>query len=179
MTTDYKKQATDFLEQAETELKAEFKSFSKHFEEDKHKRLIFKITLKRGQRLYTFDFGASFKDAEEFFRGLMLKNKYSFLPDWAEHFKYPARVIADEDALKTLEPMIMKNKELLALPTAYDVLTCLTKIDPGTLEDFCSEFGYDTDSKKAERTYNAVCKEWQNIRALWTDAEIAKLQEIQ
>lgn len=35
------------------------------------------------------------------------------------------------------------------MPTMYDVLTCLTKYDPDTFEDFCSEFGYDTDSRRA------------------------------
>lgn len=64
-------------------------------------------------------------------------------------------------------------------PTAYDVLACLTKYDPGTFEDFCSEFGYDEDSRNAEKTYNAVKDEWQNVRALFTDSEIEQLQEIQ
>src|SRR6185312_12921531 len=27
-------------------------------------------------------------------------------------------------------------------PTAYDVLACITKYDPGTFSNFCSDFGY-------------------------------------
>jgi len=63
-------------------------------------------------------------------------------------------------------------------PTAYDVLSCLTKSDPGTFEDFCSEFGYDSDSRKVERIYKAVCKEWKQVSDMWTADEIEKMQEI-
>jgi len=63
-------------------------------------------------------------------------------------------------------------------PTMYDVLACLTKYDPGTFENFCSDYGYDTDSRSAERTYKAVCKEWQAVERLFGDI-IEELQEIQ
>lgn len=64
-------------------------------------------------------------------------------------------------------------------PTAYDVLTCLTKYNPFTFEDFCGAFGYDEDSRKAEKVYKAVVEEWENIKILYSDEEIEKLQEIQ
>lgn len=63
-------------------------------------------------------------------------------------------------------------------PTLYDVLTCLTKYDPETFENFCSEYGYDTDSRSAERTYKAVCKEWAAVERLFSDC-LEELQEIQ
>ena len=40
-------------------------------------------------------------------------------------------------------------------PTAYDLLTCLTKNDPGTFEDFCVEFGYRNAERTAADTPNA------------------------
>jgi hypothetical protein len=61
-------------------------------------------------------------------------------------------------------------------PTMYDVLTCLTKYDPETFEDFCSEFGYDEDSRKAEKIYNAVVREYKNVERLFGDI-LDKLQE--
>lgn len=64
-------------------------------------------------------------------------------------------------------------------PSAYSVLACITKYDPGTFEQFCGDYGYDTDSRKAEKTYKAVVEEWQNIRTLFTPEELEKLQEIQ
>lgn len=63
-------------------------------------------------------------------------------------------------------------------PTAYDVLACLTKYEVGTFENFCSEFGYDLDSRKAYKTYKAVMKEWKNIELLFTPEQLEQLQEI-
>jgi hypothetical protein len=63
-------------------------------------------------------------------------------------------------------------------PTRYDVLACLTKYDPNTLEDFCSKFGYDIDRKKAEKIYNAVKEEYKNVLNLFGDI-IEELSEIQ
>ncbi|MBU1122379.1 MAG: hypothetical protein KKF54_06775 [Candidatus Omnitrophica bacterium] len=63
-------------------------------------------------------------------------------------------------------------------PNAYDVLACLTKYDVGSLEDFCGNFGYNTDSRKAEKTYRAVVKEYNNITRLFNTEEIGKLAEI-
>ena len=64
------------------------------------------------------------------------------------------------------------------VPTAYDVLTCLTKSNPGSFEDFCGEFGYDSNSRKDERIYKGVCDEWKKVSTMWTADEIEKLQEI-
>ena len=63
-------------------------------------------------------------------------------------------------------------------PTAYDLLACIEKNDPGDFEEFCSEFGYDTDSRRAEDNWRAVVKEWQKVRRFFTAEELAELQEI-
>ena len=81
---------------------------------------------------------------------------------------------AYEFALKEFKILEKRTK-----PSSYDILACLTTYDPDTFENFCSEFDYDTDSKKAEKTYNAVLDEWKNIQALFTDKEIEQLAEIQ
>ena len=64
-------------------------------------------------------------------------------------------------------------------PTAYDVLTCLQKYEIDTFEHFCDEFGYDTDSISAKKTYKACLKEYTNVCKIWSDEEIELLQEIQ
>jgi len=61
-------------------------------------------------------------------------------------------------------------------PTAYDLLAGITKYDPGSLENFCGDYGYDIGN--AARTYRAVCKEWEKVSAMFTEEEIEQLQEI-
>lgn len=51
------------------------------------------------------------------------------------------------------------DTELGQEPTAYDVLACLEKSDPGTFEEFCSEYGYSDDSIKATKLYGSVVRE--------------------
>lgn len=62
-------------------------------------------------------------------------------------------------------------------PTIYDVLACLTKYDPQDFDNFCADYGYDTDSRKAFATYKAVCKEYATVQRLFGDI-IEELAEI-
>ena len=64
-------------------------------------------------------------------------------------------------------------------PTLYDVLACLQKYDVGSFEDFCGDFGYDADSRTAEKTYKAVVKEFQAMQRLFNSDELEVLQMIQ
>lgn len=63
------------------------------------------------------------------------------------------------------------------VPTLYDILACLTKSDPGDIEDFCSDYGYNTDSIKDNELHKAVCKEWKGVNRLFGDC-LEELQEI-
>lgn len=62
---------------------------------------------------------------------------------------------------------------------AYDVLTCLTKDNPGMFSDFCSEYGYEEDSRKAFSTYEDVCEEWKKVSSFFSASEIEEMKEIQ
>lgn len=66
-----------------------------------------------------------------------------------------------------------------AVPNEYNVLACLEKYDVGTFEDFCSEFGYDEDSRTAERIYIAVIKEYKDLTRIFTEKQMEELSEIQ
>ena len=63
-------------------------------------------------------------------------------------------------------------------PDAYGVLACLTKRDPGSFEDFCSEFGYDNDIRLAKKNYKGVVKEWEEVKGFFSDSELSDAQEI-
>ena len=53
-----------------------------------------------------------------------------------------------------------------AEPDMYDILSCLTKSDPCTYEDFCSESGYDGGEYSLE-VYSRVCDEWEAVLRLF------------
>ena len=61
-----------------------------------------------------------------------------------------------------------------AAPTLDEVLETLASDSAGVdnardFEDWCSEYGYDTDSRKAERTYKAIEKQAIALRNLLGD----------
>lgn len=161
--------AMAFLNGTKTEFTAEFVKTDKYFPEDKCQRDIYKITLKRGKREFSFLFGQSLADSS-YYKDKDTKGEY--LLDGSERNCFSSRKYAqkflDEFCFK------MNGKK----PSEYDVLAGLTNFDVGSFENFCLEFGYDTDSKKAEKTYQAVLKEFEMVRQLWSDKEIEILQEI-
>lgn len=58
---------------------------------------------------------------------------------------------------------------------AYDVLTCLTKSEPGTFDDFCAEYGFfpmesGADYRKAVKTWRACVREFAGVCRVWPDA---------
>lgn len=178
MKTDYEKQANDFLKLTNTSFEAEFLENSKHFPDDKETRDIYKITLKRNGRKYSFNFGQSIAKSVKY-EDKLNKRRYTSCgnPAGNHNYKYlyPERFPKNKAEERYGDFKIIQGTP----PTAYDVLACLTKYDVGTFEDFCSEYGYDTDSRSALKTYKAVCKEWLNVQKLWNDKEIEQLQEIQ
>lgn len=61
-------------------------------------------------------------------------------------------------------------------PTMYDVLACITKYDPDTLEWFCREFGYDSlpiyEYPRIKKIYLAVCREYKAVCRLFPEPEV-------
>lgn len=60
-------------------------------------------------------------------------------------------------------PLVFPN------PTVEQVLDCLASDasgyeNAGNFDDWCSEYGYDADSRKAERTYNLIAEESKKLR---------------
>lgn len=131
-TTDYQKQAQDFLDKTGAKLSISYLRHGKYFDDDKDSRDIYSCTLKRGKKSYKFNFGQSIAASE-------------------------------------------RGEE----PTAYDILTCLQKYDVGSFENFCGDFGYDADSRKAEKTYKAVDKEYKSLAKLFSENELSLMAEIQ
>lgn len=171
MTTNYEQQANDFLSKTNTTIKIEFLKYGSHFTGEKEKRDIYHVTIKRGNRSFSFDFGNSISSTGEYIgHKNMCTNEFGKYVFTKIEFKKQLRIRANYFGIE-------KNPNF-KIPTNYDILSCLQKYDVGSFEDFCSEFGYDDDSMKAEKTYNAVCKEYNNVCKIWSDEEIELLQEI-
>lgn len=67
-----------------------------------------------------------------------------------------------------LEIPFSQGSALTTPPTAEDVLDCLvsdaSSVDNTAFDDWAEEMGYDTDSRKAERTYNAIVEQTVSLR---------------
>ena len=181
---DYQKQATDFLAASGLEFRAvligdDCPTFceDKIAEWDMDKINVFprkthihgkhyRCTISGKNRGHvSFDFWNSYADEEYNTLG---SKEYR---NGETVFKHRVKIRDEQNRIK--------NVNRMRIPTSYDLLACIEKSDPGTLEDFCSEFGYDIDSKRAEQIYLSVCKEYQKIRKFFTDAELEALREIQ
>lgn len=171
--TDYEKQGQDFLNKTKATMEVNFNRQGKYFDGDKEERDIYDITLARGERSYTFQFGQSIAHSGRFIvydnqaRGMSPGTES---PDKPGVYRQPRDDYAGQRKWG-------KNKEFQA-PTAYSVLAGLTKSDPGSLENFCAECGYDTDSRSAEKIYHVVKDEYANLCRLFSDKELELMQEI-
>lgn len=66
-------------------------------------------------------------------------------------------------------------------PTAYDVLACIASDlnCPESFEEFCSEYGYETDSRKAHATWKRCSAFGKKLVAFFGSEEMAlELQQI-
>lgn len=79
-------------------------------------------------------------------------------PPW-EHHAYTVKVTRGAESFETTYRQGMSHEDG---PSLVAVLACLMSDanagELGSFEDFCGEYGYDTDSRRAEATYNA-CRE--------------------
>ena len=122
----------------------------------KHYRCTFSA---KGRGHLSIDFWNSYADEEQNYYCSRGRNMPALTADYRMAAKY-------------------KGKKPAGSPTAYDVLASVQKSDVGTFHDFCGGFGYDEDSRKAEQTYQAVCKEYQKTQKFFTSAELEEMQDI-
>ena len=180
---NYEKQADDFLIETGTTMEVVESIPQKKplwcKEEEKH-GIQYGVTLKNERYSYTFDFWGSIADREmleiaeeQEKRGANSQSPLFFkLKDFLKNKGIKVYTLALGGYRFT-----EKTKEAIK-PKAYDVLACLDTLSIDTFEDFCSDFGYDTDSIIAERTYRAVQEQDRELRKLFTPRQLEKLQKI-
>lgn len=180
-TINYLKQAEDFLNETNSSLEVKFLKYDYHFPDDKEKRDIYKVTISRGNRKYSFNFGQSLNSSGQkwlygdFKRGVSHSKGKAFVIS----FINPHEKDGKEGEIISFYSGTWDINKNYKIPSSYDILTCLEKYEVGSFEDFCSNFDYDTDSRKAEGIYKAVLNEYTQLCTLYSDKELEKMQEIQ
>lgn len=108
--------------------------------------------------------------------GITAEAEWGETPSWAldeEHPRTWYRVTLHYDGGAMTVPFGM-GSALTEEPTAADVLNCLASDASGyenarTFEEWASEYGYDPDSRSAERTYNLVAEQTAHLRTFLGD----------
>lgn len=161
-----------FLKETGAEFIVKFKEHGFHFDDDKDTRDIYTITIKRNSREYTFDYGQSINDSGFYVMvGKRRTDIDRYYLDSKNLFSVAKKVNWD------FNRKFDKIHKPIA-PNAYSVLACMTKYDPGDFKNFCDDYGYDTDSKKAEKVYDAVFDEWLNMQRIFSNEELEAMSEI-
>ena len=102
------------------------------------------------------------------------------IPVWDNkaHSVFPVTLRRNKKSMKVAfaQSLAQGNK----VPTEYEVLTAITKYNPGSsFENFCAEFGYNSDSRRDEAIYKGVVKEWTDVQRVFGDEKcLAELREI-
>ncbi len=181
--SEYDQQAINFLAKTGVTFEVNFLKYGLHFDGDKDKRDIYQITLRRGEREFIFNFGQSINSSGKYIVGdkIIADPLRDAGLDRFQDDNLAIDAIGKHHYRMMNEQtrgLYFKSNPDYSKPNAYSVLACLTKCDPIDLENFCDEFGYDTDSITANKTFEAVKNEYQNVCMLWNDSEIEELAEI-
>lgn len=186
---DYKGQAAVFLDATGAKIEARYLRTGPYFEGEsiKDSRDIYEFRITRGSRVYQAEFGESITGTEK--RILLLappaakglESRVRMGEDvsgvaYGMQYMYPRRLREWTAAHK--EWMDVRDKNAGQRPSAYSILSAMTTCEPPqNVDDFADEYGF-TKPSEALRVFAAVQKEWQGMRELFTDDEIAALSRI-
>ena len=115
-------------------------------------------------------------------RGTMMHRRYG------EQFRATCRSCFEPWPCRELVRISLTNHapagSLPTPPTIADLLDCLASDASGydnarAFDDWCSEYGYDTDSRTAVRVYNAIAEQAHQLRLLLGDAAYAEALEME
>lgn len=171
--SDYEQIAIDFLAHHEITFECKFlRHGSMHWDKKGETRDIYTLILKRGKHNLSVEFGQSIAHSGKW----IVKD---FNPKFTKTFHNKNEAVKYKYSIRiSSKGRVLKNPNHEA-PTAYSLLTSITKNDPGTFDEFCYEYGYDNDSILATETWKAVKEEWLDVRDFFSRIELEELQEIQ
>ena len=109
----------------------------------------------------------------EFFTGMGLRKKTPWIRHVQQNSPEPRPgTAAYERWVKTFKPV---------RPSAASVLHCLLSDATAceqSFRDWCSDYGYDEDSRKAEATYRACQEAGDKLRKIFTGQQVRELREL-
>lgn len=168
--TEYQAQAKSFLANCKATMEINFvgREIPSHWlgETKPHNKYQFTITTPKGK--YTSYFLDSLYNTEV----------SEMTADDLACKRYKARydVLRGYERTNVLREL-RKLKEN-AIPTEYDILAAVEKYSYDSFSDFCSEFGYSTDSISARETFLACGEEYAGLRRIFTEEQMEMLREI-
>jgi len=157
---EYDIKAEEFMAKYGVTITTKLLYHGKHFEDDERTRDIYEITISRiGKKPWSFNFGQSISESD--------------------HKHYTNLEIVKFGCKNTIYDVEKYRESHRGFsPSFYDVLAAIQKYDFGTFENFCNEFGYSSDSIKAQRAYLAVHQtEYAECQRMFSDC-LEELQEI-
>ena len=166
---EYLQKATDFLNKAGATCQIVYGGIARNENwKEKEKRNWYDVTIKTPRGSMAFVFWDSIHNTKI--------SQMSLEQYCTKKLKLALEDCCYSEGVKLTKELNREKEE--AIPNVYDVLANLTKYDPGSFEDFCQEYGYDEDSRRAERTYFAVPKEYHDLLKIFAEEQMEELQEI-
>ena len=125
-----------------------FCALRKYWPDDKDFRLVIEVTVKRNEKIIQFEIGLSIADTEIL----------------------TGTCVGSTAAAKRTD---------CYTGILYTILTIMRREGdcPPDFEDFCAEFGYDTDSIKALTTYEGLQQMTRKVRKIFTIEELEYLPQ--
>ena len=130
-----------------------------YFKDDKDEREVLTVTITRGERTIQFNFGMSINDTDT----LYSKGKSIDPGTYRESIKY-------NEAIERATAKIFSGLLYSLLCICGSEYHC-----EKSFSDFCSECGYDEDSRKAEKTHRLCLEQSAKLEKIFTEEEVQAL----
>ena len=101
-----------------------------------------------------------------------------WLSETKPHNKYQFTITTPKGKYTSYFWDSLRNTKANAIPTEYDILSCVEKYSYDSFSDFCSEFGYSTDSISTRETFLACDEEYAGLRRIFTEEQMEKMRAI-
>jgi len=161
----YDIEAESFIKATGITIDKVYDGHRKHFDGDTGRRSWWNIMIiAPGRKSFSYGFGQSIQDS------------YKAVSREGARLMRANCCYADPSC----GPLPSSIRETKKAPSDYSLLACISSnsYQSETFEDFCFNFSYDTDSRKALDTYLACEKVASDINRFFTAEEIEILREI-